>query len=417
MGDVLVVWLNGDASPYRFSKPGRPIHDENFRSCILNSISWVDYIFIFDEETPLLCITALLPDILLKGGDYKAEDIVGYEVVTEHWGEVVTIPTVGTYASTKSITNTLASYGLVPMNTRNVVVIGDIMLDQYHFGQVIRLNPESPNPLFNVEYIENKLWGASNVAANLAALGCQTVLIGHRWHDDHGDIISQLCHDFNIKLVALHTAQPTIVKRRYVETTYNQQLLRADIEQPIILSNSQEKEIICQVRDFNPEFVVISDYNKWVVSESLVQQLEKLAIKLLVDTKPQHLWMFKHIFLLKPNFKEFKEMIGEDITNTDDKIEKYGHVLVKKLDCHLVVSRGKEGVSLITRDWKYLHIPTDAQSVFDVSWAWDSFMAGLVTGLSQNLSLVDAVKLANKVSGIAVSRLGTAVVSQKDLVR
>ncbi|MDP2670822.1 MAG: adenylyltransferase/cytidyltransferase family protein [bacterium] len=110
LGDILIVGLNGDKSPYRTSKPGRPIHDISFRSKMLDALADVDYTFVYEEETPILPITALLPDVLLKGGDYKVESIVGYDIVTANGGQVVTVPLEGDYSTTNIIHKILATY-------------------------------------------------------------------------------------------------------------------------------------------------------------------------------------------------------------------------------------------------------------------------------------------------------------------
>lgn len=107
--DILIVAINGDASPYRKTKPGRPIHDQMHRAIILDSIRYVDYVIFFDEETPLLPIATILPDILVKGGDYKAEDVVGYQEVVANGGQVIIIPTVDGYSTTNSVNKILAA--------------------------------------------------------------------------------------------------------------------------------------------------------------------------------------------------------------------------------------------------------------------------------------------------------------------
>lgn len=107
--DVLIVAVNGDLSPYRKTKPWRPIHDQNHRAIILDSIKYVDYVIFFDDETPILPISKLLPDVLIKGGDYKAEDVVWYTEVTKNWGNVVIIPTVKWYSTTSSVHKILST--------------------------------------------------------------------------------------------------------------------------------------------------------------------------------------------------------------------------------------------------------------------------------------------------------------------
>lgn len=297
-----------------------------------------------------------------------------------------------------------------------VVVIGDIMLDQYHFGQVNRLNPESPNPLLHVERTENRLGGAANVAANLAALWCETVLIGHLWDDAHGEIIQSLCTSYTIKTHYFITEQPTITKTRFVETTYNQQLLRADFELPIQFTDEEQRAICTLLHDMHAEFTIAADYNKGTITDMIMQKLGSIETKLFVDTKSYKIRDYKNIFLLKPNFKELREITGETIANTDTDIERCALPLAQKLWSHIVVTRGKEWASLITKDGTYLHLETEAKTVFDVSGAGDTFMAWLVMWLYKGGTLIDAVKLGNQASALAVSKVGTTIVSAEDLL-
>lgn len=301
------------------------------------------------------------------------------------------------------------------MNNKPVVVVGDIMLDQYHFGQVNRLNPESPNPLLEINHTEQRLGGAANVAANLAAMGTEVVLMGHIGNDVHGQIVTDLCHTYKIKLYTFPTLQPTITKTRFVETTYNQQLLRADFEEKIMLDAEQQANIMELLNQIEPVYTIAADYNKGVLSDELIEQLGTFPTHLLVDTKSYKIQNYHNIFLLKPNFKELQEIIWKQLANTDEEIEVHATALAKKLGCHIVITRGKEGASLITKEWSYLHLTTLAQTVFDVSGAGDTFMAWLVTWLHKWYTLSEAVQLGNKASGIAVSKIGTTIVTQQDL--
>jgi rfaE bifunctional protein kinase chain/domain len=301
------------------------------------------------------------------------------------------------------------------MNKVSVIVVGDIMLDQYHFWRVERLNPESPNPLLTIQTTENRLWWAWNVAANLAAMGNKTLLIGQLWNDTNWSLIQHLCKQYDIQTHIFHTPQPTITKTRFVETTYNQQLLRADFEEKIYLSPQQEESIIATIQQTNAEYIIVADYNKWVISDTLIEQLNRLPHKILLDTKSYKIEQFTNIFLLKPNFKELQEIIWYLIENTDEDIESHGIALAKKLWCNIVITRWKEWASLITPDGTYLHLQTQAKTIFDVSGAGDTFSAGVITGLIQWMNLPDAVMLGNKASGIAVSKIGTSIVTWKEL--
>ncbi len=289
------------------------------------------------------------------------------------------------------------------------------MLDQYHFWRVERLNPESPNPLLTIQTTENRLWWAWNVAANLAAMGNKTLLIGQLWNDTNGAFIQDLCTQYTLQTHILHTHQPTITKTRFVETTYNQQLLRADFEEKIVMSPQQEQSIITTIQQTNAEYIIVADYNKWVISDALIEQLNRLPHKILLDTKSYKIEQFTNIFLLKPNFKELQEIIWYQIENTDEAIESHGIQLATKLWCNIVITRWKEWASLITPDGNYLHIQTEAKTIFDVSGAWDTFSAWVITWLMQWMSLPDAVMLGNKASWIAVSKIGTSIVTWKEL--
>ncbi len=301
------------------------------------------------------------------------------------------------------------------MENKCVAVIGDIMLDQYHFWKMTRLNPESASALLNLKSSENMIGGAGNVAANLAAMGSETILIGNIGNDSEGAIIEQLTKQHKFELMSIITKQPTITKTRFMESKYKHHLLRVDREEPIVLTLEEETAIVNKLKELKPKYLVVSDYNKGVLSETLIDQIWELPLQLLVDTKPGKVGMYKNMFLLKPNFEEFEKMVGKVIENTNEEIEKYGYEMVQKLQCNLVITRGSEGASLITKEWEYLHLPTVAQSVFDVSGAGDTFMAALVTGLTKNMTLADAVILGNKASAIAVSKFGTVIVSHTEL--
>lgn len=301
------------------------------------------------------------------------------------------------------------------MHNHSVMVLGDIMVDQYHFWHVTRLNPESPNPLITITNTEHRLWWAGNVAANLAAMGAPTYLLGQVGDDLHAPLITQLCTNYGINLMPYTTTQPTITKTRFVETTYNQQLLRADFEEKIILSNQQQADIIATIERLQPDYLIIADYNKWVISDELIEHLNMLSVKILLDTKSYKIRQFKNIFLLKPNFKEFQEIIGQQIANTDEAIESHGKKLATELWTNLVITRGKEGASLVTPDGTYLHLQTEAKTIFDVSGAGDTFSAGVITALLRGYPLQEAIMRGNKASGIAVSKIGTSVVTKEEL--
>lgn len=302
----------------------------------------------------------------------------------------------------------------------NIIVIWDAMLDEYIYGNTDRKNPESPMPLLNVEKEETKLWWASNVAHNISSLDWSTDLIAMIWKDTNWELLSAICKDENINLLPLYMDGPTITKKRFLDSQYKQQLLRVDYEKKEKISDENINNIKNFMEERNPKYILISDYNKWIISEKMMNVVklcsEKIWAIILADIKPQNLELFKGIYLIKPNFKEFCEMMNiKWIENTDENIEKYWLEFVKQNNTNLVVTRWWKWATLVTTEWKAYHIPSEERKVFDVTWAWDTYIATLTYALSQWYNLVDAVKLANTASGIVVWKVGTACVTKEEL--
>lgn len=300
-----------------------------------------------------------------------------------------------------------------------ITVIWDVMLDKFSYGSVTRINPESPwTPLIRVEREELKLWGAANVAANIASLWGQVTLIGSVWNDYYGEKFKELCKKNKIELITIIDEYPTITKQRFIVDENNHQLLRADYEDKIILTDTHKQEIIKHIKNHKSDFVILSDYLKGIFSDDLVCEIKKEVKNILVDTKPAHIDLFDNVYLIKPNFKEFCQMIGkkpdEEIKNTDEEIASYGLEFVKKHNTNLVVTRGSRGATLITKEEIY-HLPTEAKDVFDVTWAGDTFLATLTVALQRWYSLQEAIKWANKASWIVVGEVGTATVKKEQL--
>ena len=301
-----------------------------------------------------------------------------------------------------------------------ILVIGDIMLDKYSYGLVKRLNPEWPNPLLNIYSEEYKLGGAANVAANLSSLSGSVALVWVIWDDEYGKKFESLCNENNIHLTPIIVGVPTITKQRFMETTYQQQLLRVDYEEKYSLSYKHNEQILSLITEFSPEYIIFSDYNKGMINKDLVDGVKLYAdsndAKIFVDTKPNNLKHFEGIYLIKPNIKEFRQMIGnENLQNTDDAIKDQGMKFVDQYKLNLVITRWNKGAVLITKDGQFHSLPTKAKQVFDVTGAWDTFLAAIVFALSKWYDLKSAVELGNKASWIVVGKLGTATVAPEEL--
>lgn len=301
-----------------------------------------------------------------------------------------------------------------------IAVIWDSMLDKYIYGSSDRKNPESPMPLLDVESEETKLWWASNVANNIASLNGWVDLITTIGNDQNGEIFKKLCEDNKINLQAVFSDNPTTTKIRFIDSQFKQQLLRVDYEKKNKILASNIQEIIKILQNNKPEYIIISDYNKGVIDKELVDLIKDLSqeqwSKILVDTKPQNVDLFTWVYLIKPNFKEFCEMIWQKIDKTDEEIEKYGKLFVEKYQTNLVVTKWSQWATLITLQWNAFHIKaTEEHKVFDVSWAGDTFIATICYALDHGYTLENAVILANKASGIVVEKVGTAKVTKEEL--
>lgn len=301
-----------------------------------------------------------------------------------------------------------------------VTVIWDSMLDKYVFWDISRLNPEEHGaPLMLAESEEYRLWWAANVAANLANMWLETNLISITGDDMQSTILKNLVEKNTISLFTTIHTNPTIVKERYMY--HGRQIMRVDKEKFFDLSMGNIQEILNYVQDNLTEIIVFSDYGKWIANAELLEKIKVLAaekgVKIIADVKPKNINKFHNIFLIKPNFNEFCWMVGEpdmNPSNTAD-IEKYGRILADRLQTNLVITKGAHGASLITLAGEVFHVAATTANPIDVTGAWDSFLAWLALGIHNNLSLEEALKLGNKISWIAVSKLWTTIVHKNDL--
>ena len=301
-----------------------------------------------------------------------------------------------------------------------ITVIWDSMIDKYIYGNTDRKNPESPMPLLQVEKEEIKLWWASNVANNIAKLNWWVDLISMIWEDSNWILLANLCEKEKVNLIALLMDAPTITKTRFLDSQYKQQLLRVDQEKRTKITRDNINKIIKALEIQKPSYILISDYNKWIVTSEMMQAIKEYAdkngIKILADIKPSNVDLFQWVYVIKPNFKEFCEMMWiQWIENVGENIEKYWLEFVKKYKTNLVVTRWWKWSTLITIDWNVHHIPAEERKVFDVTWAWDTYIATLTYALDKWMEMSDAVELANKASGIVVWKVGTASITKEEL--
>ena len=294
---------------------------------------------------------------------------------------------------------------------QNILVMGDVMLDEYIFGDVSRINPEAPVPVLNVSRTEYRLGGAANTAHNITSLGGKCDLIGLTGKDDASDMLIKMLEEKNIKCFLIKdSACRTTKKTRII--AQNQQVIRVDWENSQSITSAQSSEIIDYIKQNKFDLILISDYNKGFLTKDLVEKLKHLNIKIIADPKPDNIEIYTDVFALTPNLKEAQQISGRE------EIQEVGKEIIDKYRVNLVLTLGKKGVSLFEKETgQYYYVPTQAKEVYDVSGAGDTFAAAFALGVAGGVSLYESVILANNAAGIAVSKLGTASVSAQELIR
>jgi rfaE bifunctional protein kinase chain/domain len=295
-----------------------------------------------------------------------------------------------------------------------VLVVGDVMLDRYWFGDVSRISPEAPVPVVKVTHTEERLGGAANVARNIVALGAKATLLSVVGVDEAGQALKRRLAQEPID-ACLHDdpAISTTVKLRVIGR--QQQLLRIDFEESpgheVLAANLEEfAERVPQC-----DAVILSDYGKGgLIHVARMIALARQAGKIvLVDPKGEDYSRYLGASLVTPNRAEFREVAGSWKSEEEFTAKAEGMLAELQLQA-LLVTRSEEGMTLFEAGRRH-HVPTQAREVFDVSGAGDTVIAALATALAAGADYQDAVELANRAAGIVVGKLGTAVATVEEL--
>ncbi|UHL65175.1 D-glycero-beta-D-manno-heptose-7-phosphate kinase [Paralcaligenes sp. KSB-10] len=308
----------------------------------------------------------------------------------------------------------MMSFPLDAVSRVKVLVVGDIMLDRYWFGEVERISPEAPVPVVKVARREDRLGGAANVARNIVALGAQATLLGVVGVDEAGQKVRELSTESGIaaRLVedqALHTTLKMRVLGR------QQQLLRIDFEQ--LPGNASLARIEAEVSALvaKHDMLVLSDYAKGVLGqvEALIQIARRAGVPVMVDPKGHLYRRYRGATMVTPNRAEMQDAVGR--WQTEDELAERAQALRVELDLEaLLVTRSEQGMTLFTQSGRD-HTDAQAHEVFDVSGAGDTVLATLAVTRAAGLAWPDAVQWANRAGGIVVGKLGTSVVTAGEL--
>jgi D-glycero-beta-D-manno-heptose-7-phosphate kinase len=295
-----------------------------------------------------------------------------------------------------------------------ILVVGDVMLDRYWFGEVNRISPEAPVPVVRVERREERLGGAANVALNAAALGARTGLLGVVGDDEAGNTIEQKLSDSHIgSYLKRDTEISTIIKLRVIGR--QQQLLRIDFENPPTAAVLRNK--LTQFNVLLPDFdvVVLSDYAKGGLMDvaAMIAAARQAGKYVLVDPKGEDFSRYAGASILTPNKSELRHIVGS--WSSEQELTAKAQQLRASLGLDaLLLTRSEEGMTLYT-DEGVMTVPAVAREVFDVSGAGDTVIATMAVMIGAGMPIADAVSIANRAGGIVVGKLGTATVGKDEL--
>lgn len=307
------------------------------------------------------------------------------------------------------------------LSGKSVLIVGDVMLDQYIFGKVDRISPEAPVPVVCMEHEEFRLGGASNVARNIASLGGDCLLFGVLGNDAEGRRVHALLGEHKIRdYCCTEDSHPTTTKTRII--AQQQQVVRIDKENSLVSNSDIRKTMLQTIAQelASCSVIIISDYGKGLVTPEFVSQIRDLGRKqekkvtILVDPKPKNFKAYQGVDLLTPNAKE-AGIEGGAATSLEEIVE-IGKNLRSRLESkQLLITLGSRGMLFFESPNKAVHIPTSARKVYDVTGAGDTVIAVLGLALASGMSALDGCLLANYAAGLVVGQVGAAVVDQHQL--
>jgi D-beta-D-heptose 7-phosphate kinase/D-beta-D-heptose 1-phosphate adenosyltransferase len=304
---------------------------------------------------------------------------------------------------------------------KRILVLGDVMLDQFIWGSVSRISPEAPVPVVEIKKETIHMGGAANVASNIWSLGGSPLVLGVVGDDSEGKRIHKEVKKFcGQNGLIVDKNRSTTVKTRII--AHNQQVCRADREDR---SEMAGKITLALIRAFNKlidsvEGVVVSDYAKGLITKDLMARTLAAAtergIPVCIDPKVRNFSLYKNMTVVTPNQHEAEAVAGIQIVDEATLIEA-GRRIVKQAQCqHLLITRGEEGMTLFEASGEIAHIPTVAREVFDVTGAGDTVISTLTLALVSGASIRQAAVISNYAAGIVVGKLGTASTTQEELL-
>jgi len=311
------------------------------------------------------------------------------------------------------------------MTRQTVLCVGDLMLDEFVYGEVSRISPEAPAPVIAVQRSEIDIGGAGNVARNIASLGARCNFVGLIGEDEAGRTLkAELARESLIESVLVcDPGRPTTRKVRFVSEHFSTHMLRADWELAQPASAGVEQQLIDAILPLLPrsDIVLLSDYAKGVLTARVIRNVidaaRKLGKRVIVDPKSLNLAIYRGATLIKPNRKEFAEATRSR-ADSENSIAEAAQDVIQLADCEAVlVTQGERGMTLVSRNGETIHVPGLPAKVRDVSGAGDTVAASLALVLAAGADWETALRVANAAAAVAVSKKGAATVTSSELRR
>ncbi len=308
----------------------------------------------------------------------------------------------------------------------NVLIIGDVMIDNYLWGKVERISPEAPVPIVSIQKKEGRLGGAANVALNILAMGAKPILCGAIGDDANGRDFIEMLQKLNLSAEGIQqcTDRPTTVKTRVIGN--NHQMLRFDEEKEEDLSLMERKQLLNRITSIlsriKIDVIVFEDYDKGLISKSLIDSVVKLAAKykvpIAVDPKKKNFNHYKHVNLFKPNLKELREGMKLDLEKGSlEEIKTAVRKLSAEHDLESVMVTLSEKGVFITNEKEELHISAHIRTIADVSGAGDTVISVAALCLAAKTSSELLASLSNLAGGLVCEKVGVASIDKEELFK
>lgn len=323
--------------------------------------------------------------------------------------------------SLSHLTKQRATEILESIRSRTVVVLGDVMLDEFVWGDVTRISPEAPIPVVDVQRESIHLGGAANVLANLISLGARGSVVGVVGNDRAAEQLRSSLRQISSQdgnLVS-DESRPTTIKTRII--AHSQPVVRTDRESRAAISADIEDRIISQLKTLLPEAhaFVVSDYDKGVVTPRVLETVLPLAydrVPVLIDPKLRNFRSYRPATLITPNHLEALRLSNSE-EDSNNGLQLAAERIRAEVDCDAVlITRGARGMMLLEGSSDPVFVKTIAREVYDVTGAGDTVIAALASALSTGASMLEAATFANHAAGIVVGKVGTATVSPEELI-